>query len=73
MKTSKVVGRKISELNLPSTINIGAVIRGEQVVFANTEKENMTIESEDRIILFILSNKDVETIETLFSVGARWF
>lgn len=72
-KTSKLVGRKISELNLPNTINIGAIIRSGQVVFANTEKENLVIESEDRIILFILSNKDVGTIEKLFSVGATWF
>lgn len=72
-ETSNLVGKNIAQLNLPETINIGALIRKGQVVLANTEKGNMTIESGDRIILFILSNEDVSVIEKLFSVGARFF
>ena len=36
-KTSKLVGKKIPELNLPIDIVIGAVVRKESVILANDD------------------------------------
>ena len=47
--TSKVVGKKISQLDLPSGCKIGAVYRGLDVIMHD---ENLVIKSEDRLIIF---------------------
>ncbi|XZQ55180.1 MAG: Trk system potassium transporter TrkA [Arsenophonus sp.] len=61
--TSKVVGRKISEIKLPSGTIIAAIVRNNEVIIANSYH---IIENNDHIILFITDKKHVPKIEKIF-------
>jgi len=62
-KTSKLVGKKISELKLPETIIIGAIVRDDKVILANNDVE---INTNDHVILFVLDKKEIPKIEKMF-------
>ncbi len=64
--TSKVVGKSISQLKLPTGATIGAIVRGNKVIIAH---HDTVIESEDHVILFLIDKKHISAIERLFSVG----
>jgi len=68
-KTSKVVGRNIEQINLPNGATIGAIVRGEEVIMAEAE---VTIESEDHVIIFLADKTGVKNIEKLFQVSATF-
>ncbi len=68
-KTSKVVGRKIEQINLPSGATIGAIARGEEVIMAEAD---IIIESEDHVIIFLADKSAVKDIERLFQVSATF-
>lgn len=61
--TSRVVGRKVSEIKLPPGTIIGAVVRGEEVMIAN---DNVSIEQGDHVIMFLTDKKFVPEVEKLF-------
>jgi len=67
--TSKVVGRKISELKLPSGAAIGAIVRGDEVLIVKPE---LIIEPEDHIIMFLADKHKVSDVERLFQVSATF-
>ena len=69
-KTSKLVGKKISELNLSKTTIIGALVRGEEVILAN---DDIVIETDDHVIIFVLDKKDIPKIEKMFQVSVGFF
>lgn len=69
-KTSKVVGRSIDQVDLPSGTKIGAIVRGDEVMIAH---DNIMIESEDHIILFLTDKRQVNAVEKLFQVGLGFF
>ncbi|NOX09032.1 MAG: Trk system potassium transporter TrkA [Gammaproteobacteria bacterium] len=64
--SSKVVGRTVEELKLPKDINIGAIVRGDDVVIAH---HDTVIESEDHIILFVADKRHIASVERMFQVG----
>jgi len=64
--SSKVVGRRIDELKLPPGTNIGAIVRGKEVLIAH---HDTVIESEDHVILFVIDKKYILEVEKLFQVG----
>lgn len=64
--SSKVVGRKIEDLKLPSGTTIGAIVRNNQVIVAH---HDTVIESEDHVILFVIDKKYILEVEKLFQVG----
>jgi len=66
ISTSKVVGRKISELTLPPGTTIGAIVRNDNVVIAHNDT---IIEPEDHVILFLIDKKYISDVERLFQVG----
>ncbi len=68
-KTSKVVGREIEQINLPSGATIGAIARGEEVIMAEAD---IIIESEDHVIIFLADKSAVKDIERLFQVSATF-
>jgi trk system potassium uptake protein TrkA len=68
-KTSKVVGRNIEQINLPSGATIGAIARGDAVIMAEAD---ITIESEDHVIIFLADKSAVKDIERLFQVSATF-
>ena len=65
-KSSKVVGRRLEEINLPPGTTIGAVVRGEQVLIAH---HDTVIEPEDHVILFMVNRKHTREVEKLFQIG----
>ncbi|MFC2971276.1 Trk system potassium transporter TrkA [Azotobacter bryophylli] len=69
-KSSKVVGRRIGEIPLPTGTTIGAVIRDEQVIIAH---DDILIESGDHLILFLVDKRYIRDVERLFQVGLAFF
>jgi len=67
--SSKVVGRKIEDIELPKGTAIVAVVRGEEVIIAHHDTE---IESEDHIIMFMTDRRKIENLESLFQVGVSF-
>ena len=64
--SSKVVGRSIEELKLPSGTTIGAIVRNDEVIIAHHDTR---IEPEDHVILFVVDKKSILEVEKLFQVG----
>jgi trk system potassium uptake protein TrkA len=73
-KTSKVVGRRVEEVNLPAGAQIGAIVRGEgenaEVLMAHHDLE---IQGEDHLIVFVTNRKTIPKVEKLFQVSAGFF
>jgi trk system potassium uptake protein TrkA len=68
--SSRVVGRTIEEIKLPEGTNIGAIVRGEEVIIAH---HDTVIESDDHVILFLSDKKCIQEVERLFQVGVTFF
>jgi len=68
-RTSKVVGRQISEIKLPAGTTIGAVVRKDEVLIAHHDTR---IEAGDHVILFLTDKKRVPEVERLFQVGVTF-
>jgi trk system potassium uptake protein TrkA len=69
-KTSKVVGKKVSELELPSGCRIGAIYREGKVILLN---EDACIQSNDRLIIYLLHKKDFSKLAKLLQVSIGFF
>ena len=65
-RSSKVVGRRLDELNLPSSVTVGAILRGEAVLIAHG---HVVIEADDHVILFLTDRTQISAVEKLFAVG----
>ncbi|MDG2159040.1 MAG: Trk system potassium transporter TrkA [Gammaproteobacteria bacterium] len=68
--TSKLVGKKISQLKLPADVVIGAIVRKDVVMLAN---DDLVIETDDHVIIFVLDKKDISKIEKMFQVSVGFF
>ena len=68
-KESKVVGRKIEDIELPRGSAIVALVREDEVVFAH---HDTVIETDDHVILFMTDRRKIERIEELFQVGVSF-
>lgn len=85
--SSKVVGRRIEQIELPKGATIGAIVRqrGGDKSNANESKANskeyqviiahhdVTIEPEDHVIVFVVNKRMVPKIEKLFQVDLGFF
>jgi len=79
-RSSKVVGRRLEELDLPHGVTVGAIVRGpapapgrpdrRQVLMAH---HDTLIETEDHVILFLVSKDLVPKVERFFQVGVIYF
>ncbi|MEN9772129.1 MAG: hypothetical protein RJA58_772, partial [Pseudomonadota bacterium] len=74
-KTSKVVGRRIEEIDLPEGAGIGALVRGmesesPQVLMAH---HDTVIETDDHLIVFVTDKRMIPKVEKLFQVTAGFF
>jgi trk system potassium uptake protein TrkA len=65
-KTSKVVGRRIEEINLPAGTTIGALVRNDEVIICH---HDTLIEPDDHVIMFLVDKRRVPEVERLFQVG----
>lgn len=64
---SRVVGKRIEEIELPPGTSIGGIIRGEEVIIAH---HDVMIQNDDHVVLFVADQKQVSRVEKLFSVDA---
>jgi len=69
-KTSRVVGRRLDEIKLPEGVTIGALVRGEKVLIAH---DDIVVESDDHVILFVPDKRHIKDVEKLFQVGFHFF
>ncbi|MGS2718374.1 Trk system potassium transporter TrkA [Eionea flava] len=75
-KSSKVVGKRIEEVDLPEGATIGAIYRESEsekekrVVIAH---DNTVIENGDHIIVFLVDKRYTKQVEKLFQVGFSFF
>jgi trk system potassium uptake protein TrkA len=70
MHSSKVVGKAIEDIELPEGTTIGAIVRQEQVLIAH---DDLVVEPEDHVILFLVDRKKIPEVERLFQVGFSFF
>jgi trk system potassium uptake protein len=72
--SSKVVGRRVEQIELPRGSAIGAVVRGEgdatQVIMAH---HDTMIQAEDHVIVFVNNKRMISKVEKLFQVSAGFF
>ena len=68
--SSKVVGKAIGEIDLPEGTTIGAIVRGEKVLIAH---DNIIIQTDDHVILFLVNKRRIRDVERLFQVGITFF
>ncbi|KTD08019.1 Trk system potassium transporter TrkA [Legionella jamestowniensis] len=64
--TSQVVGRSLSQIELPPSSFIAAVMREEKLIMPHPE---LVLESGDHVILLLLKRRYVRQIESLFQVS----
>ena len=69
-QSSRVVGRRIDEIDLPKGATIGAIVRGKQVIMGH---HDVLIEAEDHVIVFVIDKKTVKKVEKLFQVNLGFF
>ena len=69
-KTSKVVGKKTEDLNLPPGATIAAIIRGERVII---DVAGISIEPGDHTIILVADKKHIHDVEKLFQVSVGYF
>jgi len=60
---SRVIGRRIEEVELPQGASVVAISRGEEVIMAH---HDTLIENEDHLIVFVADRRHVEAVERLF-------
>jgi trk system potassium uptake protein TrkA len=73
-RSSRVVGRRVEQIDLPRGVTIGALVRGQggaaHVIIAH---HDTVIEAEDHLILFVANKRLLPRIEKLFQVGLGFF
>jgi len=68
-RNSKVVGRSVEELDLPSGTTISAIVRKDDVIIAH---HDTVIEEHDHVLLFVSDKKQIHAVERLFQVSATF-
>jgi len=68
--SSKLVGRRIEQVELPEGVSIGAILRGEEVIIPHHDTR---IETEDHLIFFVPNKRYISKIEKLLQVGLGFF
>lgn len=68
-RNSKVVGRSVEEIDLPSGTTISAIVRGEDVIIAH---HDTVIQEHDHVLLFVPDKKQISAVERLFQVSATF-
>ncbi len=64
-RTSNVVGRAVGNVSLPVGCTIGAIVRENEVLIAH---DNIVIQENDHLIIFLTDKKRVSEVEKLFAV-----
>jgi trk system potassium uptake protein TrkA len=68
--TSRVVGKKLDDIKLPSGADLAAIVRGDKVLIAHGDTQ---IEADDHVILFVDNKAHIREVEKLFAVKLGFF
>lgn len=68
--SSKVIGKRLEEIDLPEGTNIGAIVRGDDVVIAH---DDIVVEAGDHIVLFLVDKARIKDVEKLFQAPLSFF
>jgi trk system potassium uptake protein TrkA len=68
-RSSRVVGRTVEDIDLPTGTTIPAIVRGENVIIAH---HDTVIEEGDHVLLFVPDKRQIAAIERLFQVSATF-
>lgn len=68
-RTSKVIGRSLEELELPSAATIGGIVRGDKLLIAH---HDVIVEPNDHVIVFLMDKRQLPQVEALFRADATW-
>jgi trk system potassium uptake protein TrkA len=84
-KSSKVVGRRVEQLDLPKGATIGAIVRRDPAHGALDSRSgsaadyqvlmghhDVVIEPEDHVIVFVINKRMVPKVEKLFQVNVNF-
>lgn len=69
-KSSRIVGKRLDEIEKVEGSSIGAVVRGDKVMIAH---RYLVIEPEDHVIVFLTDKTKIKQVERLFQVGFSFF
>ncbi|MCB1645559.1 MAG: Trk system potassium transporter TrkA [Pseudomonadales bacterium] len=69
-RSSKVVGKRLEEIDLPQGTNIGAIVRGQDVIIAH---DDIVVEPDDHLILFLVDKGRIHEVEKLFQAPFTFF
>ena len=69
-QSSKVVGRRIDEIELPKGATIGAIVRNGMVIMGHHDR---LIEPADHVIVFVINKHMIPKVEKLFQVSLGFF
>jgi trk system potassium uptake protein TrkA len=67
--SSRVVGRRIEEIELPEGATIAAIVRNDEVIMAHHDTE---VHADDHVILFVTDRASVGAVEKLFEVAVTF-
>ena len=79
--SSRVIGKRVDQLDLPKGVTLGAIVRGLREGVGDGETQprvlmahhDTVIESMDHVILFVVNKQLVPKVEKLFQVGLTYF
>jgi trk system potassium uptake protein TrkA len=66
--TSRVVGKRVEQIELPEGTSIGAIVRGDEVMMAH---HDTVVQEGDHVILFLSDRRHLEAVERLFLRTSR--
>lgn len=69
-RTSKVIGKRLDEIEKIEGSTIGAIVRGEEVLIAH---RYLVVEPEDHLIVFLTDKTKIKQVERMFQVGFSFF
>ena len=69
-RSSKVVGKRLDEIETIEGSSIGAIVRGDEVLIAH---RYLVVEPEDHVIVFLTDKSKIKQVERLFQVGFNFF
>ncbi len=68
--SSKVVGKRLEQIQLPEGTSIGAIVRDREVLIAH---HDVVVQTDDHVILFLPDKSKVPEVERLFQVSLSFF
>jgi trk system potassium uptake protein TrkA len=66
---SRVVGKRVDQIELPPGANINVILRGDNVMAAH---HDTVVEADDHLIMFLADRRQVDQVERLFQTPGRF-